>query len=205
MRTLYTGLTCPNTDYLHTPLIEIRPVQDDTQLRRALASLNTYDYLLLTSRQAVAPLVAALPAPAIPPGTRLVTIGPATAAALRAAGFAHIEQPEEDNSHAIVRWFAREPCGRVLIPRSNLALPIIPEGLRHLGFEVDCVTAYETHIPEHPQKADLSTIDRIVFTSPSTVDNFVRLYGSLPTDKELTARGPITLKHLQTIIKQQEL
>ena len=138
MTTLYTGLTCPHADYIHTPLIEIRPVEDAAPLRRALARLASYDYLHVTSR--------------------------------------------------------------VLIPRSNLALSIIPDGLRRLGFIVDCVTAYNTCMPANPRRIDLTTVDRIVFTSPSTVDNFLWLYGSLPADKELVARGPITAQHLRGYI-----
>jgi len=57
MTTLYTGLTCPHADYIHTPLIEIRPVEDAAPLRRALAGIASYDYLLVTSRHAVPPLV----------------------------------------------------------------------------------------------------------------------------------------------------
>ena len=34
MRTLYTGLTPPDADCVHTPLIEIVPVADDTAARR---------------------------------------------------------------------------------------------------------------------------------------------------------------------------
>jgi len=212
MRTLYTGLTCPRADYIHTPLIEIRPVEDAAPLRRALARIASYDYLLVTSRHAVPPLVrytallAQFTGPAAEgyPAGRLVAIGPTTAAALRAAGFAAPAQPAADNSYGVIDWFARQPRGRVLVPRSNLALSIIPDGLRRLGFTVDCVTAYNTCMPANPRRIDLSTVDRIVFTSPSTVDNFLRLYGSLPADKELIPRGPITQKHLETIIKQQQ-
>jgi len=251
MTTLYTGLTCPHADYIHTPLIEIRPVEDAAPLRRALARLASYDNLLVTSRHAVPPLVrytallaqftgtaaAARPAvrsaeaaavsslcvgcaAALPQPLRLVAIGPVTAAALRAAGFTAIEQPAADNSYGVIDWFARQttdrresgstppvgtppacpPRGRVLIPRSNLALSIIPDDLRRLGFIVDCVTAYNTCMPANPRRIDLTTVDRIVFTSPSTVDNFLRLYGSLPADKELVARGPITAQHLRGYI-----
>ena len=255
MTTLYTGLTCPHADYIHTPLIEIRPVEDAAPLRRTLAGIASYDYLLVTSRHAVPPLVrytallaqftgpaAARPAvrsaeaaavsslcvgcaAALPQPLRLVAIGPVTAAALRAAGFTAIEQSAADNSYGVIDRFARQttdrresgstpsvgtppvgtppacpPRGRVLIPRSNLALSIIPDGLRRLGFIVDCVTAYNTCMPANPRRIDLTTVDRIVFTSPSTVDNFLRLYGSLPADKELVARGPITAQHLRGYI-----
>ena len=116
-----------------------------------------------------------------------------------------MQQVDVDNSYGVITWFRSQPCGRVLIPRSNLALPIIPEGLRELGFEVDTVTAYINSMPKNPQRVDLSMIDRIVFTSPSTIDHFIRLYGSLPEGKVLDTRGPVTEQYLQTKIKQQNL
>ena len=198
MPTLYTGLTSPDANYIHTPLIEIVPVDDDTQLRRAIADIDSYDYVLFTSRYA-AKYVGALSVT----HTRIVSIGRTTTKALHQIGVEEVDEVEEDNSYGVVSWFSSQSRGRVLIPRSNLALPIIPEGLRQLGFEVDCVTAYINRMPEHPKKVNLDEIDRIVFTSPSTIDNFIRIYGALPEKKELVTRGPITEQHLQTILKQR--
>ena len=198
MPTLYTGLTSPDATYIHTPLIEIVPVDDNTQLRRAIADIDSYDYVLFTSRYA-AKYVRTLSVK----HTRIVSIGRTTTKALHQIGVEEVYEVEEDNSYGVVSWFSSQPRGRVLIPRSNLALSIIPEGLRLLGFEVDCVTAYINRMPEHPKKVNLDEIDRIVFTSPSTIDNFIHLYGALPEKKELVTRGPITEQHLQTILKQR--
>ncbi len=198
MPTLYTGLTSPDANYIHTPLIEIVSVDDDTQLRRAIADIDSYDYVLFTSRYA-AKYVGALSVM----HTRIVSIGRTTTKALHQIGVEEVDEVEEDNSYGVVSWFSSQSRGRVLIPRSNLALPIIPEGLRQLGFEVDCITAYNNRMPEHPKKVNLDEIDRIVFTSPSTIDNFIRIYGALPEKKELVTRGPITEQHLQTILKQR--
>ena len=200
MPTLYTGLTSPDANYIHTPLIEIVPVDDDTQLRRAIADIDSYDYVLFTSRYA-AKYVGQLSVM----HTRIVSIGRTTTKALHQIGVEEVDEVEEDNSYGVLSWFSSQSRGRVLIPRSNLALPIIPEGLRQLGFDVDCITAYINRMPEHPKKVNLDEIDRIVFTSPSTIDNFVSLYGALPENKELITRGPITEQHLQTILKQRKL
>ena len=200
MKTLYTGLTAPDANYIHTPLIEITPVDDGTVMRRAADKIDSYDFVLYTSRYA-ATYVGALLAKA----RKTVSIGNATTEALRRTGVEEIEQVERDNSYGVIDWFSRQPRGRVLFPRSNLALPIIPDGLQALGFEVDCITVYINRMPQHPQKVNLDEIARIVFTSPSTIDNFIRLYGSLPSGKELVTRGPVTKQYLQTKIKQQQL
>ncbi|WP_027449124.1 uroporphyrinogen-III synthase [Xylanibacter brevis] len=200
MKTLFTGLTSPNKDFIHTPLIEIVPVDDRSALQRAADNISNYDYVLFTSRYA-AKYVGKLFAQA----RQIVSIGSTTTAALQQSGIEAMSEVEEDNSYGVIEWFRHQPCGRVLIPRSNLALPIIPEGLRELGFEVECVTAYVNRMPEHAEKVNLSEVERIVFTSPSTIDNFIRLYGFIPTDKQLETRGPITEQHLQKRIKQQQL
>ena len=132
----------------------------------------------------------------------IVSIGSTTTEALRLAGAKIIKQVEKDDSYGVVDWFSRQLRGRVLIPRSNLALNIIPEGLRNLGYDVTTVTAYENRMPENVGKVDLDLIDTIIFTSPSTIDNFIRLYGYLPADKQLLTRGRITEKHLQGKVKE---
>ena len=200
MTTLYTGLTPPDADCIHTPLIEITPVDDNAALQSAAHDINRYDYVLFTSRHA-ARYVGAMFAQA----RRIVSIGSTTTAALQKAGVKEVQQVDDDNSYGVIAWFRRQPCGRVLIPRSNLALPIIPEGLQELGFEVDCITAYLNRMPAHARKICLDEVDRIVFTSPSTIDHFIRLYGALPEGKKLATRGPVTEQYLQTMIKQQNL
>ena len=50
---LYTGLTCKDQTAIHTPLIEIRGLEDDTLLQQAAASITDHDILLMTSRMTV--------------------------------------------------------------------------------------------------------------------------------------------------------
>ena len=206
MTTLFTGLTPPDADCIHTPLIEIAPVGDDAALQSAARDIDRYDYVLFTSRFAVkhfCPLLAH--ASSVMRHPSVVSIGNATTAALYKVGVKEVQQVDVDNSYGVIAWFRSQPRGRVLIPRSNLALPIIPEGLQELGFKVDCITAYVNRMPEHPQKICLDEVDRIVFTSPSTIDIFIRLYGSLPKGKVFETRGPVSEQYLQTMIKQQNL
>lgn len=198
MKTLYTGAICPNPEYLHTPLIEIVAVDDDTELKTAISRLQTFDYLLFTSRFAVKYW-------ALSGGgfdvANIVSIGSTTSAALSKLGVKNINQPEKDDSYGVIDWFSRQKLGRVLIPRSNIALPIIPDGLRALGFAVETVTAYKNQMPANPIKVNLAETDKIIFTSPSTVDNFVRLYGVIPKGKILETRGVVTEKRLKNFLE----
>lgn len=194
MTVLYTGAVCPNPEYLHTPLIEIDKVDDDTLLRSATNRLQEFDYLLFTSRFAVKYWVLSNGGFDI---ENVVSIGAKTSEALRNAGVKNIKQTEKDDSYGVINWFSEQKKGRVLIPRSNIALPIIPEGLKALGFEVETVTAYINRMPQNPIKVNLDKIDKIIFTSPSTVDNFVKLYGGIPNEKILETRGVVTEKRLK--------
>ena len=193
MTVLYTGAVCPNSSYIHTPLIEIDKVDDDTLLRSAINRLQEFDYLLFTSRFAVKYWILSNGGFNI---ENVVSIGAKTSEALRNAGVKNIKQTEKDDSYGVIDWFSAQKKGCVLIPRSNIALPIIPEGLKALGFEVETVTAYINRMPQNPIKVNLDKIDKIIFTSPSTVDNFVKLYGGIPNEKILETRGVVTEKRL---------
>ena len=194
MTVLYTGAVCPNSSYIHTPLIEIIGVDDDMLLRSAAKRLQEFDYLLFTSRFAVKYWILSNGGFDI---ENVVSIGAKTSEALRNAGVKNIKQTEKDDSFGVIDWFSAQKKGRVLIPRSNIALPIIPEGLKALGFEVETVTAYINRMPQNPIKVNLDKIDKIIFTSPSTVDNFVKLYGGIPNEKILETRGVVTEKRLK--------
>ena len=194
MTVLYTGAVCPNSSYIHTPLIEIIGVDDDTLLRSAAKRLQEFDYLLFTSRFAVKYWILSNGGFDI---ENVVSIGAKTSEALRNAGVKNIKQTEKDDSFGVIDWFSAQKKGRVLIPRSNIALSIIPEGLKALGFEVETVTAYINRMPQNPIKVNLDKIDKIIFTSPSTVDNFVKLYGGIPNEKILETRGVVTEKRLK--------
>lgn len=190
-RTLYTGITCPDLTYIHTPLIEISPIPF------SLPDLSRFDYLLFTSRHAVRAFFSG--ELRVESQLKLVSIGPTTTAALRDAGLTAITQVPQDDSPGVIDYFSRQPRGRVLIPRSDLALPIIPNGLRRLGFEVETLTVYRTAYPRHVRRVNLNNIQRVVFTSPSTVDNFIRTYGSLPPHIDYVTHGQTTAAHLASL------
>jgi uroporphyrinogen III methyltransferase/synthase len=184
-RTLYTGLVCPHPDYIHTPLIEIEPVS------YAVPAAKSYDYLLFTSRYAVKHWKGGF-------NRRIVSIGSTTTQALKEAGAVEVEQTEQDDSYGVIDYFRSRPRGRVLIPRSSLALDIIPDGLREMGFQVLTLTVYNNRYPHHVRRVNLDNIQRVVFTSPSTIDNFIKTYSDLPAHIEYVTRGSITAQHLKS-------
>lgn len=89
----------------------------------------------------------------------------------------------------------------VFYPHSSLSPEDIPLALQELGFDVLSVVAYNNVLPKNPRRVNLNHFKRIVFTSPSTIDNFIKLYGKLPENTEFITRGPITQKHLEEVMK----
>jgi uroporphyrinogen-III synthase len=90
--------------------------------------------------------------------------------------------------------------GRILIPRSEKALPIIPDGLTAQGWEVKSLIAYRNRMPENLKPLDLTQFAGVIFASPSCVDNFVKLYGELPVDKEFITMGRVTEMQLKKYV-----
>ena len=90
----------------------------------------------------------------------------------------------------------------VFYPHSSLSPEDIPLALQELGFDVLSAVAYNNVLPKNPRRVNLNHFKRIVFTSPSTIDNFIKLYGKLPENTEFITRGPITQAHLEEVMNK---
>lgn len=78
----------------------------------------------------------------------------------------------------------------ILFPHSRRAREALLNYLksfRHYSFAL-----YDTIFQQPGPIPDLTMIDEIVFTSPSTVEGFLRIFGEFPKGKKMTAIGPIT-------------
>ena len=95
-------------------------------------------------------------------------------------------------------WYQRRTA---FYPHSSLSSDAIPLALQELGFNVMSVVAYNNVLPKHVRRVNLNHFKHIVFTSPSTIDNFIKLYGKLPENTEFITRGPITQAHLEEVMK----
>ena len=90
----------------------------------------------------------------------------------------------------------------VFYPHSSLSPEDIPLALQELGFNVLSTVVYNNELPKNPRRVNLNHFKRIVFTSPSTIDNFIKLYGKLPENTEFITRGPITQAHLEEVLNK---
>lgn len=198
---------------IHTPLIEIRAAHEKEELVESINHLAEYNYLLFTSRYSVhyffTTLIERGYDSRILKNITIVSIGATTSTELMEIGIKADLEADDSTSEGVVDLFGKLKeknnglTGKVLLPRSNLALPIIPDGLAELGFSVNCVIAYENVFPNNLKKIDLNTIDTIVFSSPSCVDGFIKLYGELPKCKNYVCRGSTTKNYLDRLINSK--
>ena len=85
---------------------------------------------------------------------------------------------------------------KILFPRSSLSNPALKEELTKLGAYVEQLTVYRN--TKHP-KRDLPVegIEKILFTSPSTVRNFLQDYNEIPGQWKVLSKGPMTRQSLK--------
>lgn len=116
--------------------------------------------------------------------------------------FELFEKMDLDNyDHELADFVYRYENRLVFYPHSSLSPEDIPLALQELGFDVLSAIVYNNELPKNPRRVNLNHFKRIVFTSPSTIDNFIKLYGKLPENTDFITRGPITQAHLEEVLK----
>lgn len=197
---------------LFLPLVEFAPPDDFAPLDRALAELDRFDWLLLTSRNAVRflstrarSLSLDLPAMLAEPNRRprVATVGSATAAAAREQVWRIDHVSSGRGGLDLVRELGADLRGcKILLPRSNRAMPALASALAEAGAQPVQVVAYKTISAAHVDSAILDRIasgevDGMSFASPSAfsalienvgLENLKRMIDSVP----IAAIGPTT-------------
>ena len=184
---------------IEIPTIEMQPPADPAPLDRAIANLASYDWLIFTSANGVRYFMERLDRSAADLRSlraRICAIGPATRAAVEALHLKVDLMGAEYVAESLLEAFAAHDLSgkRVLLPRAAVARDVIPTELAQRGAEVDVVEAYRTVAPESTEPFP-DAVDAITFTSSSTVQNFVSLYGAdaLRGVKAISI-GPITTR-----------
>ncbi len=187
------------------PTIAIRPPGSWVPLDDAVAALSSYDWVVFTSTNGVRffweRLVRAGGDARAFAGARLAAIGPVTAEQLGLHGLHADLVPDQYIAEAILDEIGDVSGQRVLLPRADIARPVLAEGLRAVGARVEEVPAYRTMPANVADGEDIrermaaGEIDVLTFTSSSTVRNFAAALEPLPNLKAGTivaCIGPIT-------------
>jgi uroporphyrinogen-III synthase len=196
---------------VEVPVLEIRPPTSYDSLDRAIRELHTYDWLVLTSVNAVRALVertAALGIDiALSPSMKVAAVGAATAASARGAGFVVTIVPVSYLAESLVQALSGQASGkRILIARAAVARDVIPDALRAAGAEVEVVDAYQNVLPESApellREALAAGIDAATFASSSSVTHLAEAAQKAGIDFPLAgipsvSIGPITSQTLR--------
>jgi uroporphyrinogen-III synthase len=216
--TLTAALQQLGAAVIELPTIEIVPPDSWEPLNAALRSLANYQWLIVTSANAVRVISERLTVLRLPalrdvhPALKIAAIGPSTAEALAALDAPPDLVPVQSVAESLVDALRDQVAGtRVLLVRASVARDIIPEALTQLGASVGVADAYQTIVPEssaaaiqdlfRPETppaapAESPTPDAITFTSSSTVKHFLSLLTAAGLQRPLSLQaisiGPIT-------------
>src|SRR5687768_15011159 len=182
------------------PVIEIRSIEDNSELDQALIQINKYDWVVFTSVNGVEVVFDRLEKySSLPP---IAAIGPKTAEALKMRGVTPDFVPEEYVAEAILPGLGNLHGKWVLLPRAEIARKALPEAIANGGGIAHEIAVYRT-LPTQPDTEGIIAlrmgVDVITFTSASSVENFVAMMRqnkldplNLPNNPLFACIGPIT-------------
>ena len=183
---------------IECPTIQIVPPKSWKPVDDAIRRVNTYQWLLFTSANAVEQFMDRMGEhrPAIP----IAVVGSATAAKLAEWRLQPALIPNEFRAEGLLKSFPENLVGtRILFPRAEVARELLPDELRRRGAVVDVVAVYRTVKAFSGNIGEIlenESIDCIVFTSPSAIPDDLH---SLPTHTALAVIGPVTREAAQLL------
>lgn len=184
------------------PAIEIVPIENWSVVDAAIQKLDSYDWLIFTSANAVEHFMKRVKAANVSCSVPIAVVGSATARRLREWGFEPSVIPKEFRAEGLIDAMPTSLFRTsILFPRAETARDMLPSELRRRGARVEIVTVYRTIRPE-PGARSISDIlaaehiDCIVFTSPSTIRYVAESAGELLLhvlkDVPVAVIGPVT-------------
>ena len=160
-------LTTLGAQVVHVPLIAIDdPADGGAALRRALARLRSFDWLVVTSANGAR---RAGPAAHGEPTVKLAAVGRATAGALADAAGRPVDLvPAVERAEGLLAAFPGAPS-TVLVAQADRASRALADGLSAAGHTVEVVVAYRTveRAPTADESDALATVDAVVLSSGS--------------------------------------
>jgi hydroxymethylbilane synthase len=199
-RELYLGIDRPAESLEvyrhHIPMIEIVP------LPVSKPDFSSFTHVVFTSKTAVRLFFSSYKAANL----TYIAVGKATAKAIEKEGAFASLVAENEQAEGIISLLEHHDLSQAHLywPHSALARPVLLDFFRKAGIKCTESILYTTR-PRRPDPLpDPSKYESLFFTSPSTVDAFVSLYGKIPSDKILRCQGNITKNRLDDLIKSLE-
>jgi len=202
------ALKAAGFESIYFPVIEIHPIENNTELDKAIKNIEKYNWVIFTSANAVPPTVSPHflqkwgECPKGTRGARVAAVGPKTADALRKHNIEPDFIPDEYVAESILSGLGDLKNKWVLLPRAEIARKDLPEAIFKAGGIAHEIVVYQT-LPAEVDMDGLnalkSGVDVVTFTSASTVENFVAVMRqnkldptNLPNNPLFACIGPIT-------------
>jgi len=205
------------------PTLEIQPLTDTGSLIHMLRGDSFYDWLIVTSANAVRVLANCAAQQGIGlsqrfAGTRLAAVGPKTAQSLEALGFQDVLVPAEYRAEALAESLIQAGVSgrRCLFLRAEQVRDVLSLRLKAAGAELEDIIVYRATLPaDHQTEAAQAAlkqgqIDWIVFTSPACVRNFAQSFQAQELPQllhgvQIASLGPITSQAAREVFGRCEL
>ncbi|HDR7632392.1 MULTISPECIES: uroporphyrinogen-III synthase [Bacillus] len=165
---------------LEIPLLRMEGTSH-RQIQHIAGQLHSYDWVIFTSKNGVAFFLDSL-RKKLPGLIKIAAVGVKTKLELEKRGYQVEFVPTAFVAETFAEEFLKELSGneRILFPKGNLARDVIPVKLREFGVFLDELIVYGTKVNVEKKQElitalKLGEVNIITFTSPSTVDSFVRL------------------------------
>jgi len=188
---------------LYIPTIEINAIEPNRKLRKAIAHISDYYVIIFTSVNSVSiffnNLMEAGKDTRVLRDIKIIPIGQATATALEMKGIAADFIPESYTSEGILEIIKKLKIkgNRFLLPRAEGGRDVLAEFINNYGGTCEVIPIYKTTLPKKGTALSEQP-DVITFTSSSTVDHFIAIYGNKILKKTVVASiGPITSETLR--------
>jgi uroporphyrinogen III methyltransferase/synthase len=193
------------------PTLEFAPPESFEQVDQAISQIEEFDWVVFTSVNGVNSFLDRMATLEYDihrlERVKVAAVGPSTGSALKTRGIIPSFVPRRYLTREIAQGLGDKIRGkRILLPRADIASKELRELLESKGAFVEEVVAYRTILPRDSEVSLSGGIfweetrpDYIMFTSSSTVKNFIRLLGKenmsqMPEGIKIACIGPVTAK-----------
>ncbi len=181
---LSDGLRARGAVPVEVPVLDIAPPVSFDALDQALLHLESYQWLIVTSANAVEAIAVRCNRLSLALDgylrLKVAAIGRATAAAVEALGLRVALTPARYQAESLAEALLEQVNHqRVLLVKAAVSRDVIPEALRRAGAELTVADAYQTILPRDSvallQSALASGLDAVTFTSSSSARHLAQV------------------------------
>ncbi|MCE5312301.1 MAG: uroporphyrinogen-III C-methyltransferase [Nitrospiraceae bacterium] len=214
----YSPLEELGAEIFEFPTIELAPPASYNELDAAIKSIDKYNWIVLTSKNAVNHFMRRYFSKGHDiremKGIKFCAVGSKTAEAMAAYGIKVDMVPDEFNAEGLVGLFIKDadpssaPLAgiRILLPKPDNARDVFPSAIRNASGEIDTPVIYRSVKPEkHGKRLQRflkeGRISIATFTSGAAFNNFIEIMGedsaAVLHDVTIAVIGPVTKKAVE--------